>query len=111
MTNLGVEQVRPAVLTIDLHRGHLDPQVATLPLAADPAARVTAANVQFLESARRSDMPVVHLVTSYRDVGEIATNAFWRAIAETAVTRGNILAHNLEGLPGTADAGHLGRWR
>jgi hypothetical protein len=28
----------PAVVTIDLHRGHLDPEVATLPLNAESGA-------------------------------------------------------------------------
>ena len=32
--NLGVDKVKAAVVAIDLHRGHLDPSVATMPLAA-----------------------------------------------------------------------------
>jgi nicotinamidase-related amidase len=39
-------------------------------------------------------------VTRYRDGDEIAGNAFWRAIADTGVTRSNVLRHNLEGMPG-----------
>lgn len=101
-TDLGLADlpVRPAALTIDLHRGHLDPDVATLPLPADTAARVTAANVEFLRGLRDLDVPVVHVVTRYRDVGEIHGNAFWRAIADTEATRANVMRHNLEGLPG-----------
>ena len=99
--DLGVDDVRPGVLTIDVHRGHLDPSCATLPLPADTAARVVAANARFLKAARAAAVPVVHAVTSYREVGEIASNPFWRSIAGTSVTRGNILHHNLEGLPGT----------
>ena len=99
--NLGIDTVRPAVLTIDVHRGHLDPSCATLPLPADVSARVVAANRRLLDAARAADIPVVHVVTSYRDVGEIANNPFWRAIADTGVTRANILRHNLEGGPST----------
>jgi len=42
--DLGVDRPVPAVVAIDLHRGHLDPAVATMPLAPDRAARVVAAN-------------------------------------------------------------------
>jgi biuret amidohydrolase len=100
-TSLGVDEIRPAVLTIDLHRGHLDPDVATLPLPADVSAAVVAANVEFLEAARAAGLPVVHMVTSYRDRDEIASNAFWRAIADTEATRANVLQHNLPQSPGT----------
>ena len=99
--NLGVDTVRPAVLTIDVHRGHLDPSCATLPLPAETSARVVAANERFLGAARAAGIPVVHVVTYYREVGEIANNPFWRAIADTATTRGNIMRHNLDGMPGT----------
>jgi nicotinamidase-related amidase len=98
--NLGLDTLRPAVVTIDLHRGHLDPSCATLPLGADAAERVVEANKRFLAHARALGVPVVHVVTSYLDVAEIASNPFWRSIADTAVTRGNILRHNLEGSPG-----------
>jgi biuret amidohydrolase len=97
----GGVDLRPAVLTIDLHRGHLDPDVATLPLPADVSRRVVQANVRFLGAARAVGLPVVHVVTSYRDGEEISGNAFWRAIADTAATRANVLRHNLEHLPGT----------
>jgi len=97
----GVERIRPGVLTIDLHRGHLDPEVATLPLSFDTARRVTEANVTFLEEARSRGIPVVHVVTQYRSQQEIASNPFWSTIAGTTATRSNILAHNLSGSAGT----------
>jgi nicotinamidase-related amidase len=100
MPAFGLDVIRPAVLTIDLHRGHLDPEVATLPLPADVSARVVEANVRFLADARAAGLPVVHAVTSYRDLGEIEANPFWRAIADTGVTRSNIRRHNLDTLPG-----------
>ena len=98
---LGVDDVRPAVLTIDLHRGHLDMEVATLPLPQEPAARVVEANRAFLERARAHGIPVVHVVTEYRSKEEVASNPFWNAIAGTSVTRGNILAHNIPGTVGS----------
>jgi nicotinamidase-related amidase len=92
--------LRPAVVTIDLHRGHLDPEVATIALATDAAARVTAANVRFLDAARARGVPVVHVVTTYREPAEIATNAFWRSVADTDATRTNVMRHHLDGMPG-----------
>jgi biuret amidohydrolase len=98
---LGVDTMKPAVVAIDLHRGHLDPKVATMPLAAPKAARVVAANQRFLQRCRDAGIPVVHLLTRYRDAEEIRVNPFWRTRAENPDNpRRNVLAHNLEGMPG-----------
>ena len=97
---LGVAQVKPAVVTIDLHRGHLD-EIATLPLDRAIAQRVVEANIDFLGEARRRGVPVLHLVTEYRTRDEIASNPFWLSISGTNVTRGNMMSHNLSGSPGT----------
>jgi len=99
--NLGVDRARPAVVAIDLHRGHLDPQVATMPLAPQKAARVVAANERFLGRCRTAGIPVVHLLTQYRDAEEIRCNPFWRTRAENPDNpRRNVLAHNIAGMPG-----------
>lgn len=97
---LGVAQVKPAVVTIDLHRGHLD-DIATLPLDRATARRVVEANISFLREARRRSVPIVHVVTEYRTRDEIASNPFWLAISGTNVTRSNMMSHNLSGSPGT----------
>lgn len=91
---------RPAVVTIDMHRGHLDPAVATMPLPAATAARVVAAHAGLLDAARRHDLPVVHVVTGYRAVEEIASNPWWAAVAGTDATRAGVLSHQLPGSPG-----------
>jgi nicotinamidase-related amidase len=99
--NLGVDAVKAAVVAIDLHRGHLDPAVATMPLPAERAARVVAANARFFERCRAAGIPIVHLLTQYRDAAEIRCNPFWRTRAENPNNpRKNVLAHNLEGMPG-----------
>lgn len=91
---------RAAVVTIDLHRGHLDPAVATMPLPAADAARVTKANADFLAGARRQGVPVVHVVTSYHAVEEIASNPWWASVADTDASRANVLRHQLPDSPG-----------
>lgn len=99
--DFGVDSRKPAVVAIDLHRGHLDPQVATMPLAADRAAAVVEANRRFFSRCRERGIPIVHLVTQYRDVAEIRSNPFWRTRADDpAASRKNVERHNLEGLPG-----------
>ena len=103
---------RTAVVTIDLHRGHLDPDVATMALPAEVAARVTKANADFLAEVRRREVPVVHVVTSYRAVEEIASNPWWAAVADTDASRANVLRHQLPGsrglelMPDVYDAEH-----
>jgi biuret amidohydrolase len=96
----GLPRPRPAVVTVDLHRGHLDPSVATIPLTAEASQAVVAANRAFLARARRREVPVVHVITSYRADDEILANPFWRAIAGSHPTRGRQAGHNLEGGPG-----------
>lgn len=86
---------RTAVVTIDMHRGHLDPAVATMPLPAEAAARVTAANAVLVRAARARGVPVVHVVTGYHAVAEIASNPWWAAVAGTDATRANVLNHQL----------------
>lgn len=99
--DIGVDEVRPAVIAIDCHRGHLDPEVATMPVARDVATRLIATNGKFFAECRRRAIPIVHLVTSYRDVAEIRANPFWRTRADDPrATRKNVERHNLAGSPG-----------
>lgn len=99
--DLGVDAMKAAVVAIDCHRGHLDPEVATMALAADAAERVVAANRRFFEQCRARGVPIVHLVTSYRDVAEIRANPFWRTRADDPnASRKNVERHNIEGMPG-----------
>ncbi len=99
--NLGIDHPKAAVVAIDLHRGHLDPAVATMPVAADAARRVVAANRRLFQWCRGAGIPIVHLLTTYRDVDEIRSNPFWRTRAEDPNNpRKNVLRHNLAGMPG-----------
>jgi nicotinamidase-related amidase len=101
MIDLGLDAIHPAVVAIDCHRGHLDPEVATMPAPAEVAERLIEANRRFLERCRDRGVPVVHLVTSYRDAAEIRANPFWRTRADDPNgTRKNVERHNLEGSVG-----------
>ncbi len=99
--NLGLDEIRPAVIAIDCHRGHLDPEVATMPASPEISVRLTGANRRFFEAARRAGIPIVHCVTTNRDEAEIRANPFWRVLAaDPKSTRKNAMRHNLEGSPG-----------
>jgi biuret amidohydrolase len=102
MSHFGVDAVRAAAVGIDLHRGHLDLTVATMPVKSQAQAdRVVAANAKLFRWCRTKAIPVVHLVTTYRDAEEIRVNPFWRTRAEDPnATRKNVLRHNLAGMPG-----------
>ncbi len=87
---------------IDMHRGHLDPAVATLPLAAERCGPVIKRAAALFAGLRERGVPIVHVVTEYREPGEIAANPFWKAIHDDpAKARRGILGHNLAGSPGT----------
>ena len=99
--NLGVDQIKAAVVAIDLHRGHLDMSVATMPTTPDVATRIIKANKRLFDWCRSAGIPVIHQVTSYRDEAEIRANPFWRTRAEDPnATRKNVMRHNIIGGPG-----------
>ncbi|MBM1144990.1 cysteine hydrolase [Alcanivorax sp. ZXX171] len=99
--DFGVDSPKAAVVAIDLHRGHLDPEVATMPLSPEKSRVVVENNRIFFDKCRAAGIPVVHLITRYRDVEEIRSNPFWRTRADDPdASRKNVERHNLEGLPG-----------
>jgi nicotinamidase-related amidase len=99
---LQLDPRKTAAVAIDMHRGHLDPAVATLPLPAERCGPVIKRAAALFEALRELAVPVIHVVTEYRDSGEIAANPFWKAVHDDpAKARRGILRHNLTGGPGT----------
>jgi nicotinamidase-related amidase len=91
-----------AAIAIDMHRGHLDPSVATLPLPAERCGPVIKRAAALLAGLRERAIRVIHVVTEYRDSGEIAANPFWKAAHDDpSKARRGILSHNLADGPGT----------
>lgn len=99
---LQLDPARTVIVAIDMHRGHLDPAVATLPLPPERCGPVVKRAAALFAGCRARGLPVLHVVTEYRDPAEIATNPFWKAAHDdpTKARRG-ILRHNLAGSPGT----------
>jgi nicotinamidase-related amidase len=101
-SSVRLQALSTAIVAIDMHRGHLDLAVATLPLAAERCALVIAGAAELFRELRALGVPVIHVVTEYRESGEIASNPFWRAIHEDPTkARKGILRHNLAGSQGT----------
>ncbi len=72
-----------------------------MPVPPETAQRLIEANGRFFERCRELSVPVIHLVTSYRDATEIRSNPFWRTRADDPnATRKNVERHNLEGSVG-----------
>ena len=49
---LEIDPAATAVLAIDTHRGHLDPEIATMPVAADVADQVVENSRRLLTATR-----------------------------------------------------------
>jgi nicotinamidase-related amidase len=102
-----------AIVTIDMHRGHLDPKVATMAAKPEDATRVIAAAQELLDLARARGVPVIHVKLVYRKIPGIGsegmTQPFWRALHEmvseedrlTPGRRSTVDGHNIVGSPGT----------
>lgn len=91
-----------AVVAIDMHRGHLDPAIDTMPIPAERMPGVIARAAALFDALRSAGVPIVHVVTEYRRPEEIAANPFWKAISEDpSKARRNAMRHNLQGSPGT----------
>jgi nicotinamidase-related amidase len=102
-----------AVVTVDMHRGHLDMSVATLPAKPEDAKRVIANARAALDFSRKLKIPVIHVVLVYRRLpgigNEAAASPFWNALhaaqgeSDRLIPgrRSTSLEHNLEGSPGT----------
>jgi nicotinamidase-related amidase len=110
---LSLRAEETAIVTIDMHRGHLDMNVATMPAKPEDAERVIANAREALDFARKARMPVIHVVLVYRRLPGIGSEGmrshFWKALhaaqAETdRLTPGRkstVREHNIEGSPGT----------
>src|SRR4029078_5105507 len=110
---LELKPAETAIVTIDMHRGHLDMDVATMPANQKDAARVIKNAKAALDHARRLKVPVIHVVLVYRRIpgmgSEGMTSPFWKALhaAQSETERltpgrkSTVREHNIEGSPGT----------
>ena len=115
-SQLTVDPRRTAILAVDVHRGHLDPEIGTMPVAPADAARVRAATARLLNAARAAQVPVVYVLLTHRRTTppglESMGNPFWRAVdavdQSLAPGRPNTIRyHNQEGSQQTVPPAEL----
>src|SRR3990167_8935828 len=63
---LRIDPARTVVLTVDMQRDYLDPEVASAPVALDEAERVMKHARDLLDFARGRGLPVVHVYVNRR---------------------------------------------
>jgi biuret amidohydrolase len=110
---LTINRKETAIVTIDMHRGHLDMDVATMPAKPEDAKRVVANAASLLEFSRKIGIPVIHVVLVYRKIpgmgSEGMVSPFWKAMHAaqgendrlTPGRKSTVKEHNVEGSPGT----------
>ena len=110
---LELDPQHTAVVAVDMHRGHLDMEVATMPATPEDAARVINNAEAALDYARAQGVPVIHVILVYRSLPGIGSermvSPFWQAMhaamrEEDRLVPGRastVREHNIEGSPGT----------
>jgi nicotinamidase-related amidase len=110
---LVLDPAQTAIVTIDMHRGHLDMDVATMPAQPEDAKRVIANARAALDFARARGVPVIHVILVYRRLPGIGSEGmvspFWQAMHSaqsekdrlTPGRKSTVREHNIEGSPGT----------
>jgi biuret amidohydrolase len=110
-----------AIVAIDMHRGHLDMDVATMPAKPEDAKRVIARAKEVLDFSRDHRIPVIHVVLVYRRIpglgSEGMVSPFWKAMHAaqgetdrlTPGRKSTVREHNVEGSPGTEIIAELHR--
>jgi biuret amidohydrolase len=98
---LDIDPNTTAVITIDMQRGNLDPEIATLPVPADECKRVLRGTQELLRMAREVGIQVIHVLT-YWHPSEIAVHPFEKALAAakqstTPHATSDYQRHKLEG--------------
>src|SRR5262249_38361276 len=103
---LAITPGKTAIVTIDCHRGHLDPQVATMPVPPEHAREVVNAVRKVLDNGRAVGMSVIHVILQNRNmpngIAEPMHNPFWRTLEDvnlmlTPQLKSTVRRHNMEG--------------
>jgi len=102
-----------AIVTIDMHRGHLDLDIATMPAKPDDARRVIARAREVLGFAREHGIPVIHVKLVFRPIPNLGSEGlaspFWHALHDlteednrlTPGRKSTVAGHNIQGAPTT----------
>lgn len=110
---LQIEAGTTAIVAVDMHRGHLDPSVATMPAAPEDCEYVIKNSKKLFDFARAAGIPVIHVILIQRKIPGFGAEGlnlkFWKALHEIADEENRLTPgrkstaadHNLEGSAGT----------
>ena len=92
-----------AVVSVDMHRGHLDPNVATMPLGPkERCQKVIDSTARMFSKLRELEVPIIHVTAGFRNAEEALSNPHWRANDEDPNSpRKAARTHNMFGSVGT----------
>ena len=75
-----------AIVTIDMHRGHLDTEVATMPASAEDAEKVIKNAESVLGFSRDYGIPIIHVKLVFRKIPGLGSEGmpvkFWNELHE-----------------------------
>ena len=97
-----INEGKMAVISVDMHRGHLDSEVATLPLDADRSETLIKNTEILFKELRSKGIPIIHVVQTVRGSWEMLNNPYFRIkMKEGEASRSGAVNHNFVGSPGT----------
>ena len=104
--DLIIEPEKTTILAVDMHRGHLDPAVATKPVDPALAQKVVTNTVVLLALTREFGINIIHVIVEQRHIPGIGREGFAnpriRAVRQARLSLGggdkeDMNNHNLEG--------------
>lgn len=113
LNSLELRPKETAIVTVDMHRGHLDMDIATMPAKPEDAERVITNAADILNYARKLNVPVIHVILVYRRLPGIGSegmaNPFWTSLHKindeanrlTPGRKSTVRDHNIMGEPTT----------
>jgi nicotinamidase-related amidase len=103
---LFIDPKTTAILLIDVHRGHLDPEVATYPINPSSLKRVIEALKQLVTIGRELSLPIIYVIVENRMIPGIGRegliNPFIKAINSLGMSpsswgKSGAASHNIQG--------------
>ncbi len=112
-SRIKMDPASTAIVAIDMHRGHLDPSIATMPATPEDCKNVISHTKDLFDWARERNIPIIHVILIQRNIKGFGAEGlnlkFWKALHEIADEENRLTPgrkstaadHNLEGMPGT----------
>ena len=111
--NLDINTSSTAFVAVDMHRGHLDPSVGTLPIKPEECKRVITHTKDLFDFGRSKNIPIIHVIFTQRKIPRFGPETmkvkFWKTFQQIADEKSRFTPgrkstaaeHNIEGSPGT----------